>query len=201
MQYLGTDELRQILALAAGLACAGYLLRIAAALLLVAVGRAVPEAQAFAVRFAPRTVRPLIRRALVGGLLGAALGSAGAWAAPGTGCADAATGVPVLDRAGRCAAATAPPSGEALQPSPGDRTAAPPSAGPILVEPGDSLWSISQDLLGKRAAASAVASAWPRLWDANRALIGSDPALIRPGMELVVPHDLAAADHPLEVAP
>ena len=52
------------------------------------------------------------------------------------------------------------------------------------VRPGDSLWSISEDLLGRAPATSEVADLVHHLYDANRAVIGPDPDLIRPGHQL-----------------
>src|SRR5205814_610323 len=52
---------------------------------------------------------------------------------------------------------------------------------------GDRLWSRSDHALGPAARSDAVARAWPRWWTANRAVIGRDPNLIRPGQRLVPP--------------
>lgn len=64
-----------------------------------------------------------------------------------------------------------------------------PRAQTSRVRPGDSLWSITDDLL-RRPTAVRVARAWPHLYAANRDVIGPDPDLIRPGMRLVVPAPL-----------
>ncbi len=56
----------------------------------------------------------------------------------------------------------------------------------IVVDPGDSLWSITDDLLGS-ASDTEIARAWPALYEANRDLVGHDPNLIHPGQKLVVP--------------
>lgn len=56
-----------------------------------------------------------------------------------------------------------------------------------VVRPGDSLWSIAARELGPAAGASAVARRWPAWWAENRATIGPDPGLVRPGQALVVP--------------
>jgi len=58
---------------------------------------------------------------------------------------------------------------------------------PVTVEPGDSLWSIAAAWLPGRPTASRIAAAWPRWYAANRAEIGPDPALIRPGQALRPP--------------
>ena len=64
---------------------------------------------------------------------------------------------------------------------------------PVVVRPGDSLWSIAADRLGPAAADERIAVEWPRWWAANRELIGADPALINPGQRLTPP-----AAQPLE---
>ena len=46
---------------------------------------------------------------------------------------------------------------------------------------GDSLWSLAARHLGPGADATEVAEAWPRWWEANRAVVGDDPDLLLPG--------------------
>ncbi len=70
--------------------------------------------------------------------------------------------------------------------------AAQPHRGPapgasVLVGPGESLWSISEDLLTETATDQEVTAAWHRLHHANARRIGPDPDLIHPGTRLVVP--------------
>lgn len=60
-------------------------------------------------------------------------------------------------------------------------------AGPLVVRPGDSLWSLTERELGPQATPAQVAAAWPRLYAANRRVIGPDPDLIHPGLRLVRP--------------
>lgn len=60
------------------------------------------------------------------------------------------------------------------------------------VRPGESLWSITADLL-HTTDRGAIASAWPTLWAANRVVVGRDPGLIRPGTVLQVPEALLPA--------
>ena len=55
-----------------------------------------------------------------------------------------------------------------------------------VVRRGDALWDIAARHLGASATAADIAREWPRWYHANRAVIGADPALIRPG-ELLVP--------------
>lgn len=67
----------------------------------------------------------------------------------------------------------------------------------VVVLPGDSLWSISDDLLGPGASdPAAIAEAWPLLHDANHDLIGADPNQLHPGQELTVPAALTPQDTP-----
>jgi nucleoid-associated protein YgaU len=54
----------------------------------------------------------------------------------------------------------------------------------VVVDPGDSLWSITATALGDDADVAEVAAAWPRWWAANRDVIGPDPNLIHPGQRL-----------------
>ncbi len=67
----------------------------------------------------------------------------------------------------------------------------PPADGARVVEtvvvPGDTLWDIARRHLPAGASAAEVAREWPRWYAANRAAIGSDPALIRPGTRLRSP--------------
>lgn len=69
---------------------------------------------------------------------------------------------------------------------------APPSppraaAGEVTVQPGDSLWSLAAAAIGPTATAAEVAAAWPKWWAANRAVVGADPDLLRPGAVLHAP--------------
>jgi hypothetical protein len=64
----------------------------------------------------------------------------------------------------------------------GDRSA----DGSYVVRRGDALWDIAARHLGPSATAVDIAREWPRWYQANRAVIGDDPSLIRPG-ELLVP--------------
>jgi nucleoid-associated protein YgaU len=57
-----------------------------------------------------------------------------------------------------------------------------------VVRAGDSLWSISRDLLGPGASNAAVASMVHRLWTLNAGAIATgSPALIHPGTRLRLP--------------
>jgi len=61
-----------------------------------------------------------------------------------------------------------------------------PLATHVLVRSGDSLWLITARTLARPTSAR-VATDWPRWWRRNRALIGPDPNLIRPGQRLRTP--------------
>ena len=62
----------------------------------------------------------------------------------------------------------------------------PPPDRAVLVEAGDSLWSLAIEGLPVGADAAAVTAAWHRLYARNRAVIGSDPDLLRPGQRLAL---------------
>ena len=59
------------------------------------------------------------------------------------------------------------------------------SARTVEVEPGDSLWSIAEERVGKNR----TTECWPRLYAENRRAIGPDPDHIEPGQELTVPEE------------
>ncbi|MEO6703573.1 MAG: hypothetical protein ABI140_12385 [Jatrophihabitantaceae bacterium] len=71
--------------------------------------------------------------------------------------------------------------------------AASPAAGSVLVQPGDSLWTIAAEQLGPTATDEQIAVQWPYWYRANRGVIGRDPGLIRAGSKLIQP-DQAAGD-------
>ncbi|KOY88210.1 hypothetical protein AD998_13815 [bacterium 336/3] len=49
-----------------------------------------------------------------------------------------------------------------------------------VVQPGDTLWGIAQEQLGNGAL-------YMEIYNANKSVIGSNPDLIKVGMELVIP--------------
>jgi hypothetical protein len=69
-----------------------------------------------------------------------------------------------------------------------------PGHGEVPVRPGDSLWSIARRRLDAPASDARIAQSWPRWYAANRATIGADPGLIRPGQLLRPPHPVAAPE-------
>jgi hypothetical protein len=61
------------------------------------------------------------------------------------------------------------------------------SASSVVVRPGDSLWSISQERLGPNAAPQRIANGAQQIYTLNRERIGADPNLILVGQELLIP--------------
>lgn len=59
--------------------------------------------------------------------------------------------------------------------------------GEVTVRAGDSLWSLSAAQLGAFASDVDIAAAWPRLYQANRQVIGKNPDLLLPGQVLRFP--------------
>lgn len=57
----------------------------------------------------------------------------------------------------------------------------------VVVRRGDTLWGIARRHLAPHATDAQIARAWPRWYTANRAVIGPDPGLIRPGQRLRAP--------------
>ena len=61
------------------------------------------------------------------------------------------------------------------------------------VVPGDSLWRIAERFLAERTGAAPtkgeIARFWPRIYAANRTVIGDHPCLIHPGQMLRIPSD------------
>ncbi|MGY2745722.1 LysM peptidoglycan-binding domain-containing protein [Arthrobacter sp. UYCu723] len=57
----------------------------------------------------------------------------------------------------------------------------------VTVRSGDSLWSLAAAGLGPFASDVDIAREWPRLYQANRAIIGESPHLLRPGQVLRLP--------------
>ncbi|MCU6480056.1 LysM peptidoglycan-binding domain-containing protein [Arthrobacter sp. A2-55] len=68
-----------------------------------------------------------------------------------------------------------------------DKSVPESGAGTVVVQGGDTLWSIVATSLGPDASDVEVADAWPRWYQANRAVIGPDPNIILPGQVLLTP--------------
>jgi hypothetical protein len=62
--------------------------------------------------------------------------------------------------------------------------------GEVVVHRGDTLWSVAARHLGPGATDAEVARAWPAWFEANRAVIGDDPDLLRPGQRLRPPDEV-----------
>ncbi|MFC4784122.1 LysM peptidoglycan-binding domain-containing protein [Nocardioides sp. MAHUQ-72] len=153
-------------------------------------------ARAEPLRGVPTPVRRLLLTAcgvaLTGGLTSTALASP-SLATPGalhrdrTGATAAALlqGLPLPDRptgglpgGGRITSATAHPPGPARV------------GGQVTVRVGDSLWRIAERTLPPDSSDAAVEACWQRIYALNRAVIGSDPDLVRPGTTLRLPRPL-----------
>jgi resuscitation-promoting factor RpfA len=123
------------------------------------------------------------------GSAGAALTSplpAPSWPSASAGSAHP-TGATTSGRPSNAEPAPRPPGGTA-PPAPRDDHRQPPATNEsVVVRPGDSLWVIAAARLGQPASEDQVAVAWPRWYEANRAEIGSNPNLIRPGQILHAP--------------
>jgi nucleoid-associated protein YgaU len=56
-----------------------------------------------------------------------------------------------------------------------------------VVRRGDTLWALAARALPAGATDAQIAAEWPRWYAANRAVVGSDPDHLEPGMRLVPP--------------
>ena len=90
-------------------------------------------------------------------------------------------GLPLPDRATGAGPrrAGAPRPAMALAPAHRSRT--------VVVRPGDTLWDLAGQALPGPATDRTLADRWRRIYALNRAVIGPDPDLIRPGERLRVP--------------
>ena len=77
------------------------------------------------------------------------------------------------------------PDVRVLSPSPRSTVSSRPSE--VVVRRGDSLWSLAARHLGPDASDAEIAQAWPAWFETNRAVIGDDPDLLRPGQVLRPP--------------
>ena len=105
-------------------------------------------------------------------------------------------------------AAGPPPSRPDLQPDvparpspqPSRPASEPAARSVVVVEPGDSLWSISEKRLHPNANPQQVMSELERIFESNRDRIGDAPDLILPGQELLLPPP-AVTEEPAAAAP
>lgn len=115
---------------------------------------------------------------------------------PGLGWSDAPH--PSSDPAPDAAPDAGHATGTAADPEPEAATQSSPQSSPstVDVQPGDSLWSITDDLLGPDADhPDDISALWPSLHAVNRDVIGPDPDHLEPGQVLVVPADLSPQEH------
>jgi hypothetical protein len=210
-----------LLAAAVGAIIAAYLALTGYAMLLGAAwrgGRAIPKALA---SLAPhgwtRVTATALGLSMTAGLAVPALAteggttqvpSAGWVAAPvsvGVDAAPAALSVGWVEAEAAASPTNAQPSGATAKIAPSDAApigaaligavligAATPPSSAYVVQPGDSLWRITEALLGADASVAQVAESWPALYEANRDSIGDNPSLIQPGLALTIPEGLGA---------
>ena len=177
-----------------------------------------------ALRALHRWGAPIMRRTAAGTLVAAVAAGAPAMAAQAPGASDDLGWAPTASAPAPAGPAPSPdpdasPGAESAAPRPdaaagapsGDPSAADPQAGGTPSAPaathrvsdGESLWSITEELLdagaagaptdpssGGPSAQARIARAWPILYAANAESIGADPDLILPGTALSVPEDL-----------
>ena len=182
-----------------------------------------------ALRALHRWGAPIMRRTAAGALVAAVATGAPAMAAQAPGASDDLGWAPTASASAPAEPAPAPgpdaspgaepaapppdpaagaPSGEtsAAEAPAGDPPAAEAPSAPATthrVSAGESLWSITEELLDAEAAGAPtdpssggppaqarIARAWPVLYAANAESIGADPDLILPGTALSVPEDL-----------
>jgi hypothetical protein len=89
--------------------------------------------------------------------------------------------------AGRPASEPARPAGDHDRPAAGTPTE---PHDPVVVDAGDCLWLIAARRLDDGATSAQVTAETRRWYAANRAVIGADPDLLRPGQVLVPPREL-----------
>ena len=202
------------------------------ALAVIALAGPAPSARGAGIRRAAlralhRWGAPIMRRTTAGALVAAVAAGAPAMAAQAPGASDDLGWAPTASASAPAEPAPGPdaspgaepaaprpdpaagaPSGEtsAAEAPAGDPPAAEAPSAPATthqVSAGESLWSITEELLGAGAAGAPtdpssggpsaqarVARAWPILYAANAESIGADPDLILPGTVLSVPEDL-----------
>jgi resuscitation-promoting factor RpfA len=195
------------LAAAAGWVVAARLVVTALAVALAALpGSCGRAGRRLAAAWSPALVRGLVRAAL-----GAAVATGPLLAGPAASPAFADAGppstpltltmlqvlpaLPTLDRVVAMPASAHPTRQPARPPKPVTTGAATsPGSSPnqggghvVVVQPGDSLWTIAASHLPREHTDAEVAAAWPGWYAANRAAIGADPGHIEPGLRLAPP--------------
>lgn len=196
------------------------------ALAVIALAGPAPSARVAGVRRAAlralhRWGAPIMRRTAAGALVAAMAAGAPAMAAQAPGTSDDLGWAPTASAPAPAGSAPSPgadPGAESAAPRP-DAAAGAPSGDPSAADPqaegtpsvpatthrvsdGESLWSITEELLDAGAAGAStapssggpsaqarIARAWPILYAANAESIGADPDLILPGTALSVPED------------
>jgi len=164
------------------LALAGLLLARAALTALLRTAGRLPGPLGRAAARLGRTLRPGLLRRLTAAVLGLGVPDVGSVAALPPASAQVAD--PAVARttvAGLVARSPMPTILTAAAATTQRARTTPPAA---VVAPGDSLWDIARRHLPPGASSAQIARAWPRWYAANRAEIGPDPALLRPGMRL-----------------
>ena len=199
------------------------------ALAVIALAGPAPSARGAGVRRAAlralhRWGAPIMRRTAAGALVAAVATGAPAMAAQAPGASDdlgwaPTASAPAPAESSPSPAGDASPGADPRAPQPDPAAGAPsgetPAADPPAAETpsapatshrvsaGESLWSITEELLDAEAAGTPtdpssggppaqarIARAWPVLYAANAESIGADPDLILPGTALSVPEDL-----------
>ena len=194
------------------------------ALAVIALAGPAPSARGAGIRRAAlralhRWGAPIMRRTAAGALVAAVATGAPAMAAQAPGASDDLGWAPTASAPAPAESSPSPAGGAspgadptAPQPDPaagapsGETSAAETPSAPATthrVSAGESLWSITEELLDAEAAGAPtdpssggppaqarIARAWPVLYAANAESIGADPDLILPGTALSVPEDL-----------
>ncbi|WP_022868122.1 LysM peptidoglycan-binding domain-containing protein [Schaalia vaccimaxillae] len=132
--------------------------------------------------------RQIVLRSGAGAILGVSVAAGGlsstAFAAPTTPEVQPQNSSSAGDDWAWGATQVAPKNVPSPQPTTPNSDLAPQSSN-IVVQEGDSLWSISAQILGPDVSPEDINQYWPQLYQANLATIGDNPDLIHPGQVLV----------------
>ena len=203
-----TAPVVHLVALAAWAGAAWLLVLVTATLLAAIPGAAGKAATTLTRCLAPQVTRSALRVAL--GVAVASAGSTGTALAAGAPVPTPATQPhavlapgfdwPGLDQPSPPRAPAPPPTATAqptrARPAPTTTSAPVSASGQVVVRPGDCLWDLADRALGGHAAPARIAASWPAWWQANRAVIGADPDLLRPGTHLRRPAPRHSAPTP-----